>query len=178
MERLRSYLPLFVLILMPIGLIAQGSVTGTVSDAETGRGLAGANVVVEGTVLGAAADANGQFTISDVPAGTYTVMASVIGYNDAGVTVTVPASGSVTVNLSLSAGAIELSALEVLASRAARNTPVAHTNVPKAELEFRLGSQDIPMILNTTPSVYATLQGGGAGDARITSVVSISGTSQ
>jgi len=34
-------------------------------------------------------------------------------------------------------------------------------------MEARLGSQDIPMILNTTPSVYATGQGGGAGDARI-----------
>ena len=34
-------------------------------------------------------------------------------------------------------------------------------------MEIRLGSQDIPMILNTTPSVYATQQGGGAGDARI-----------
>ena len=34
-------------------------------------------------------------------------------------------------------------------------------------MEFRLGSQDLPMALNLTPSVYATQQGGGAGDARI-----------
>ena len=46
-------------------------------------------------------------------------------------------------------------------------TPVAYTTVDKKEMEIRLGSQDIPMILNTTPSVYATQQGGGAGDARI-----------
>ena len=62
---------------------------------------------------------------------------------------------------------IQLSALEVLASRADENTPVAYTTVTKADMEFRLGSQDIPMSLNTTPSVYATQQGGGAGDARI-----------
>jgi outer membrane cobalamin receptor len=54
-----------------------------------------------------------------------------------------------------------------LASRADETTPVAYTNVSKEEMEVRLGSQDIPMILNTTPSVYATQQGGGAGDARI-----------
>jgi len=60
-----------------------------------------------------------------------------------------------------------MSALEVLASRAGEKTPVAHTTVGKAEMEFRLGSQDIPMALSTTPSVYATQQGGGAGDARI-----------
>ena len=60
-----------------------------------------------------------------------------------------------------------MSALEVLASRADQKTPVAYTTVSKKEMEIRLGSQDIPMILNTTPSVYATGQGGGAGDARI-----------
>jgi len=60
-----------------------------------------------------------------------------------------------------------MSGLEVLASRADEKTPVAYTNVSKADMEVRLGSQDIPMALNTTPSVYATQQGGGAGDARI-----------
>ena len=35
-----------------------------------------------------------------------------------------------------------------------------YTNVSKEEMEIRLGSQDIPMILNTTPSVYLTQQGG------------------
>ena len=60
-----------------------------------------------------------------------------------------------------------MSALEVLASRADEKTPVAYTTVSKEEMEFRLGSQDVPMALNTTPSVYATQQGGGAGDARI-----------
>ena len=34
-------------------------------------------------------------------------------------------------------------------------------------MALRLGSQDIPLALNTVPSVYATGQGGGAGDARI-----------
>ena len=62
---------------------------------------------------------------------------------------------------------LAMSALEVLASRADEKTPVAYTTIDKAEMEVRLGSQDIPMALNMTPSVYATQQGGGAGDARI-----------
>ena len=48
----------------------------------------------------------------------------------------------------------KLSALEVLASRADEKTPVAYTTVTKEEMEIRLGSQDIPMSLNMTPSVY------------------------
>ena len=72
--------------------------------------------------------------------------------------------GSVSFDLETDVVALTL---EVLASRADETTPVAYTTVVKEEMEVRLGSQDIPMILNTTPSVYATQQGGGAGDACI-----------
>ena len=48
-----------------------------------------------------------------------------------------------------------------------RETPVAFTNIDKRQMEFNLGSKDIPSVLNTAPSVFATGQGGGAGDARI-----------
>lgn len=156
---------LLLVLMAPFFLFAQGNVSGTVTDASSGDPLAGANVVVEGTTMGAAADVNGSFTINNVSAGTYTITASMIGYASQSQTVNV--SGSVTVDFSLETSALELSALEVLASRAGENTPVAYTNISKAEMEVRLGSQDIPMILNTTPSVYATQQGGGAGDARI-----------
>jgi hypothetical protein len=145
--------------LLPLSLFAV-NVSGTVSDAATGNALAGANVVVEGTDLGAAAGGDGSYSIANVPAGA-TITASMIGYTSSS------ATAAATVNFSLEASAIQLSALEVLASRADEKTPVAYTNVTKADMEFRLGSQDIPMSLNTTPSVYATQQGGGAGDARI-----------
>ena len=141
-------------------LFAQMTVSGTVTDAFTGNTLAGANVVVDGTDMGAAADANGGYTLSNVPNGA-TLTASMIGYTDASAT-----AGS-TVNFALAGSAIEMSGLEVLASRAGEKTPVAFTNISKADMDVRLGSQDIPMALNTTPSVYATQQGGGAGDARI-----------
>ena len=130
-------------------LFAQMTVYGTVTDASTGDVLVGANVVVDGTNLGAAADANGAFTIDDVPDGA-TISASMIGYEDAS------AEAARIVNFALTSTTIEMSSLEVLASRADQKTPVAYTNVTKADIEIRLGSQDIPMALNTTPSVYAT----------------------
>ena len=162
---MRKFSHVLVLILLPVFVMAQHTVSGTVTDAATGDALPGANVVVDGTNMGAAAAADGSFSISNVPAGSYTITASVIGYADDSRSVNV--SGDATVNFSLETSALELSALEVLASRAGEKTPVAYTNITKAEVEARLGSQDIPMILNTTPSVYATQQGGGAGDARI-----------
>ena len=162
---MRKFSHVLILILLPVFVMAQHTVSGTVTDAATGDALPGANVVVVGTNMGAAAAADGSFSISNVPAGSYTITASVIGYADDSRSVNV--SGDATVNFSLETSALELSALEVLASRAGEKTPVAYTNITKAEVEARLGSQDIPMILNTTPSVYATQQGGGAGDARI-----------
>ena len=148
--------------MMMTGLFAQ-SVVGIVTDGK--QPLAGANVVVDGTNLGAVSTQDGSYVV-DVPVGTHNVTASFIGYSSVTVTVTVGES-NVNADFTLEIDAVTLSALEVLASRADETTPVAYTNVSKEDLEFRLGSQDIPMALNTTPSVYATGQGGGAGDARI-----------
>jgi hypothetical protein len=57
-----------------------GKVAGTVIDAKSGESLPGANVVVEGTRLGATTDAEGQFFILGVPPGTFSVTASMVGY--------------------------------------------------------------------------------------------------
>ena len=49
-----------------------------------------------------------------------------------------------------------------------RKTPVAFTNVLPAQIQEELAGRDLPLVLNTTPGVYATQQGGGDGDARVT----------
>ncbi len=57
-----------------------GKISGRVIDVDTKEPLAGANVLVAGTTLGAAADADGYFTILNVTPGTYTVTAIYVGY--------------------------------------------------------------------------------------------------
>ena len=158
-----KYRNLIASVLMMTGLFAQ-SIHGVITDVDN-KPLEGANVVVVGTDLGAVSNELGIAHI-DVPAGTYDVTASFIGYSTLTKSVVVGDSMT-TLNFVLDFDVVELTDVEVLASRASETTPVAYTNVSKEEMEIRLGSQDIPMILNTTPSVYATQQGGGAGDARI-----------
>lgn len=59
-------------------------------------------------------------------------------------------------------------AMEDFASRAVEGeTPVSFSTVDVQQMEMELGSRDLPMVLETTPSVYASQDGGGAGDARI-----------
>ena len=155
---------LIVLFMVTTGLFAQ-SVMGTVYDANS-RPLEGANVVLVGTDLGDTANEAGAYSMISVPAGSYELIASFIGYSSVTKSIVVGEEDVMT-HFILEVGGLALSDVEVLASRASDKTPVAYTNVTKEEFETRLGSQDIPMILNTTPSVYATQQGGGAGDARI-----------
>ena len=69
---------LLVSFMMIGGLFAQ-SVTGLVTDADTNP-LNGANVVVEGTDLGAVGSETGFYSIKVSP-GTYTVTATFIGYS-------------------------------------------------------------------------------------------------
>ena len=157
------YRNLILSAMMMVGVVFGQVVTGFVGEGE--KPLVGANVVIEGTQKGGVSDSEGKFTI-ETGSGTFDVTASYIGYITQTKTVSV---GDIvaSVSFNLETDVVALSALEVLASRADEKTPVAYTTVSKEEMEIRLGSQDIPMSLNMTPSVYATGQGGGAGDARI-----------
>ncbi|MFQ5603154.1 MAG: TonB-dependent receptor domain-containing protein [bacterium] len=58
-----------------------GTISGSISDKETGLALPGAAILVEGTTMGAMADKNGFYIIQNLPAGTYDVSVSMIGYS-------------------------------------------------------------------------------------------------
>ncbi|MFQ6674850.1 MAG: TonB-dependent receptor domain-containing protein [Fidelibacterota bacterium] len=96
----------------------EGTVSGTVSD-EAGTPLAGANVVVEGTEFGASTDREGTYSISAIPEGTYTVMASYIGYESSRRTVVVGREPQ-TVNFTLALRAVTGREVQVIGSRFAR----------------------------------------------------------
>ncbi|MBD3225159.1 MAG: TonB-dependent receptor plug domain-containing protein, partial [Caldithrix sp.] len=57
-----------------------GKIAGKVVDANTGEPLPGANVIVEGTLMGASTDTDGDYYIINVPVGEYTLVVSYIGY--------------------------------------------------------------------------------------------------
>ena len=78
-----------------------GTVAGTVSEAETGTPLPGANVRVEGTTIGATTDANGRFQVTGVPAGRPTLVASFLGFAPDSATVALAPGGRVSVDFVL-----------------------------------------------------------------------------
>jgi outer membrane receptor protein involved in Fe transport len=63
-----------------------GKLVGNITDATTGEGLPGVNVIVENTTFGAATDLDGNYIIIGIPPGKYTIVASYISYRDMRVT--------------------------------------------------------------------------------------------
>ena len=150
-----------------IAAYSQSTVSGVVTDADTGQPLPGATVIVAGTGMGSATAGDGTYTISPLSSGTYTIAASFIGYEEVSQLVTIR-DADVTMDFAMEISSQALEAMEVFASRALnRQTPVAYTDIEKLQVERELGSRDMPLVLNTAPSVYSTAQGGGAGDARV-----------
>ena len=109
-----------IFIILNLTFVMGQSVSGTVTD-ENGNGLAGANVTVEGTNMGAAANASGSYSISGMSSGTYTVSASFIGYNTASQSVAV-GDGGATANFSLAVDALAGADVFVTGTRAAGRT--------------------------------------------------------
>ncbi|MDZ7725520.1 MAG: TonB-dependent receptor [candidate division KSB1 bacterium] len=168
MKLLKVWLLFFVIVFLPFSVFAAGSIVGTVVDAESGTPLPGANVMVEDTKYGAASNLNGAFKISNMPVGEYTLVVDYMGYERSQTSVQVSEGEQAQVTIELEEKILSTRQIAILADRVKeRKTPVAYSNVRKEEMSVRLGSRDIPLVLNTTPSVYSTQQGGGAGDARI-----------
>ena len=150
-------------------LAQTGSVTGRVTDPDSGDGLIGANVIIKGTTTGATTDIDGYYKIGSLPAGSVTFVISYIGFETIEKSVTIT-DGQVTDmgEISLAAGSIGLQEIEVIASIAVdRKTPVAVSTIKAEFIQEKLGSQEFPEILKGTPGVYVTKAGGGYGDARI-----------
>ncbi len=76
---MRKLALLLLIILSCRGFAQNGQISGVVYDRHD-EAIFGANVYLEGTVLGSAADPDGYFRISNVPPGNYTLVVSMIGY--------------------------------------------------------------------------------------------------
>ncbi|MCF6296377.1 MAG: TonB-dependent receptor [Flavobacteriaceae bacterium] len=156
---------MFVMLLFTAtNIFSQINVEGTVKD-KTGP-LPGATVVEKGTTNGVTTDFDGNFSLQ-VKEDTGTVLISFVGYK----------TKSISFNGNSDLGEIVLTqdenVLDEIVVTAVsfaidRKTPVAVSTIKAEIIEHKLGSQEFPEILKSTPGVYATKSGGGFGDGRLT----------
>ncbi|WP_163321899.1 TonB-dependent receptor [Draconibacterium mangrovi] len=149
-----------VLLLQIMAVIAFGQInlTGVVKgDGET---LAGASVVIEKSFYGVSTKANGSFELKNLKPGDYTLLVSFIGFEPQKINLQLSASKTIEVNLK--PNVIMTDEVLISATRAGNKTPVAYSNVSSDEIAKRNMGQDIPFLLNLTPS-FVTTSDAGAG---------------
>lgn len=144
--------------LLPLQLLAQFKLSGRVSDVAKGDALAGASVVLERTGTGVATGPSGYYEFQSLPAGDYTLKVSYLGYEPEVRQVTLQQDERV--DFTLRQQALQTGEVVVSATRANAKTGTTFTNVSKAEIAERNFGQDLPYLLEQTPSVVVNSDAG------------------
>jgi iron complex outermembrane receptor protein len=144
-------------LLLPVLAAAQLSVSGKITDRQTGAALPGATITIAPGV-NTVSDADGNYRLGNIAAGNYTLTVTYIGYQTAEKRMAL-ASNSV-VNFELSSSITLTEEVTVSATRAAKNSPTAYTNLNRKQIQENNLGQDLPFLLNQTPSVVTTSDAG------------------
>lgn len=145
------------------GLFAQtpapGRITGTVTARENGKALPFASVTLVGTKYGAASDEAGDFALSQVPPGTYTLLVRALGYLDwskAGMIL--PPGGELRLSAALTESAIPMNEVQVTAERARRQADIRASTLDVAPVRAKTlagVAEDVLRTLQSFPGVVA-----------------------
>lgn len=139
---------------------AQHNLNGRIIDASNEEPLPGANILLEGSDKGTVSDANGDFSLLNLEGGNVFLRISYVGYATRRVQVNLPSTSGFVVKLSPSSFSVE--EIIVSATRASETTPTTFKVISKEELSKNNLGQDLPFLLNFTPSVV-THSDAGAG---------------
>lgn len=142
-------------------------IKGKVTD-NNGESVIGANIYLKGTTIGTVADLEGSFALETNASGDFTLVVSFVGMLQYETEVSLSGSEIDLGEIVMESDAVGLAEVSVFANIAIdRKTPVPVSNIMPEMIETRLGTQEYPEILKSTPGVYATKQGGAFGDSRI-----------
>ena len=157
---LKGMVLLFVLCASAATVQAQTVVKGRIVDATTKESIPGVTIKIKGRKVYTASGADGSFSIK-VAAGDSLEITSA-GYLNS----TIGSNKTSIVELTSSQTTLK----EVVVTNniaIARKTPVAVSTINLAKIEEFSANREFPELLETTPSVYVSREGGGAGDSKL-----------
>ncbi len=154
-----------ILLLLNLGIstnsaFPQGNgsaIKGKVTD-QNGNPLSGAAITIEKSTLGVHADVDGNYLLEGLKDGIYLLKFSFIGYEPLEREVNL--KGETVLNVSLSAKSFMTEEVFVSATRAGEHAPLSYSSVSKEDISKSNTSQDIPYILNYTPSIVVSSDAG------------------
>ena len=163
------FIVLGIILTVPVYSQTTGKIVGTVTDASNGEPLPGVNVSIVGTNMGAATDLEGYYTIVNVPAGSYDVRVSMMGYKRITKTgVRVSVDQIAVIDFSLESEVIEGEEVVVVAERDILHKEVSNSQqvVTGAQMVEAAGIRTVNHFLEKQPGItganHLEIRGGSA----------------
>jgi hypothetical protein len=111
------HLLLFAMVLSLTTLAQKGTVRGFIYNDKTGEAEIGATVFLKGTTMGAATDINGFYSITKIPAGSYTLSVTSLGFTTIEVAVTIKKNELISKSLNIKSASKMMKTFEVSAEK-------------------------------------------------------------
>ena len=146
-----------ILITLPLFSWSQVILSGIITD-QSGSPLSEANILIVDTYLATSTDLNGQFTFGSLELGNYQLQVSYIGYEKSEISLNLKQDTLIEIALIFSP--ITAQEFTVTATRADDHTPIVYSTITKKEIEANNVGQDIPELLNQSPSMVSTSDAG------------------
>ena len=143
---------------MSLSANAQFSLSGMVRDAKTSAALAGASITVVGKQKFTVSDAEGLYNLPGLFSGSITLSITFVGYKEKKIEVKL--TESTKLDLLIEEGAQLTDEVVVTATRATEKSPTTFTTLDKSAIQKQNFGQDVPFLLNWTPSVVTTSDAG------------------
>ena len=154
---------LFVLLISMVYAQNNGTLTGQVIDNKTLLPLEGSTVLVEGTTIGVVTDAEGYFSIQDIPPKTYKIIAGFLGYtSETKFNVIVKSVGTADLLFKLEEDNQILDEVVVVKSsfRTTKETPLSTQSLSAVEIEtYPGGNNDIAKVAQSLPGISPSIGG-------------------
>ena len=140
-----------------------GELRGTITDKKTGEPLFGATVFLIDTDFGVATNSDGQYALSEIPANTYNIRVSFIGYQSQIIyNVVIRSEGNIDVDVQLEQAEIGLDEVVVSVNPFTKleTTPLSIQNLNQQEIaSYPGGNNDIAKVMQSFPGVSGSVAG-------------------
>lgn len=157
-RRLLFLITLQGMILFAIDLPAQVTISGTVTDKQSGTPLPGSHISAGNNPVPVVSDINGHFKLTNVKKGVVNIKVTFIGYKT--FTGDLVAVNDTTLSIALEGTALLGEEVNITAYRAQEKYPSAHSSISKQEIKNANLGKDIPAILQELPSAVSSSDAG------------------
>jgi iron complex outermembrane receptor protein len=137
---------------------SQVTISGTVRDHDSGKPMPGANITIENTFISSATTNDGQYKIKVQKSGKWTMKVSYMGYQPA-VRICRLVHDTI-IDFDMLTSVILGEEVNIIATRAQEKTPTTYSSMNQVEIEKNNLGQDLPFIIESTPSVVVTSDAG------------------